>query len=101
LINNGASVNIANRDNEIPLQYAVQTKSHRNVWLVLGADRSRTTLTQWDSLGRTPLYIAAETGDIDIINLLLMEGANKTALDSWKGHQIGRWQEEAISKPPS
>lgn len=83
LINKGAIVDRSNNDDQVALQYAIRTKNQTNVWRIVRADRLGRSLHVADNQGRTPLHIAAETGDINIISLLLSDGANKNTTDLW------------------
>ncbi|KAH7316670.1 ankyrin repeat-containing domain protein [Stachybotrys elegans] len=83
LANRHARVDSPNNDDEIPLHYAIRSQNRGNVSRLLLADPRRRSLTVLDNQGRSPLHIAAETGDLYIIGLLLTNGANKYATDIW------------------
>ena len=83
LVNKRAIVEQPNNDDQIALQFAIRSKNQTNVWRIVRADRMGRSLTVFDNQGRTPLHIAAETGDINIILLLLNVGANKLSTDIW------------------
>ncbi|GAB4282904.1 MAG: hypothetical protein Kow0029_28750 [Candidatus Rifleibacteriota bacterium] len=48
-------------------------------------DRDRRLATLKDELGRTPLHLAAEKGDLDLVNILINYGADVNATDNLKG----------------
>ncbi|KAJ8116521.1 hypothetical protein ONZ43_g4424 [Nemania bipapillata] len=83
LINHHARVELSNKDDEIALHFAIRTRNLRIVNRVLRSDRSGISLKAVDMQGRWPLHIAAETGDINIIQLLIHFGARNSVYDYW------------------
>ncbi|GAB1311911.1 Transient receptor putative cation channel sub A member 1 [Madurella fahalii] len=83
LTDNQAAVDGPNNKQEIPLHFAIRTGNYNYVLEMLNADPGKASISVTDKMSRTPLHMAAEKGDIQIVRLLLLNGAfiNKVATD--------------------
>lgn len=79
LIDNGAKLDIRNRDLETPLMLAVKKRNYRNVWYLLEAGANPDIA---DNRTRTPLMHTAMAGEMEILQLLLKHDASTTQTDS-------------------
>lgn len=82
LTDNQAAVDGPNNKQEIPLHFAIRTGNYNYVLEMLNADSGKASLTVTDRMNRTPLHMAAERGDLQIVNLLLLNGAFITKLST-------------------
>ncbi|XP_031640193.1 melanization protease 1-like [Contarinia nasturtii] len=78
LIDDGADVNIANEDGNIPLHIAASNDLPTVVELLL---RNGASVNAVNKLGYTPLYVAAVNGYEKIVELLIHNGASVNFVD--------------------
>lgn len=84
LLRHGADANAANREGQTPLHYAAAAThppsfSHAAVVDLLLAFGAK--VCRRDALHRTPLHVAAETGNVSLVSVLLSAGADVNAVE--------------------
>jgi uncharacterized protein len=77
LLENGADVNITNRDGETALFFAVYHGRADLVNMLL--DKGASVYARRSKVGVTPLHVAAARGDTEIVKVLLAKGADVNA----------------------
>lgn len=83
LLEAGADPNVRRSTHETPLQLAVEGQ-HLDIAGLLLRHGAGATMNEWGGLrGLTPLGMAARKFDISMIELLLQEGADPSALDEY------------------
>jgi ankyrin repeat protein len=75
LTGNQAAVDVPNDKQELPLHFAIRTGNYNYVLDMLNADPGKASISFIDQMGRTPLHMAAEKGDVQIVRLLTQNGA--------------------------